>query len=104
MVERSAQAGFLLNAMELAGLVHVPTTNASETLHASEAQTLAPPLDLTRIDPAEGIIIGATNHRGPRVLFGLSADDRRRHVYVLGKTGMGKTTLLEKMILADIEA
>ncbi len=104
LVERSAASGYLLNAVELAGLVHVPTTNASETLHAKEAQTLAPPLDLARIDASEGIIIGATNHRGPRVLFGLSADDRRRHIYILGKTGMGKTTLLEKMILADMAA
>ncbi len=36
--------------------------------------------------------------------FGIKTDDRRRHTYVIGKTGMGKTTLLENMILSDIYA
>lgn len=36
--------------------------------------------------------------------FGIKTDDRRRHVYVIGKTGMGKTTLLENFILSDIYA
>jgi hypothetical protein len=36
--------------------------------------------------------------------FGIKTDDRRRHVYVVGKTGMGKTTLLENFILSDIYA
>lgn len=45
-----------------------------------------------------------TNFRNARRKFGIKTDDRRRHVYVLGKTGMGKTTLLENMILNDIAA
>lgn len=45
-----------------------------------------------------------TNFRGERRKFGIKTDDRRRHVYVIGKTGMGKTTMLENMILADIFA
>jgi hypothetical protein len=34
--------------------------------------------------------------------FGLMADDRRRHTYIVGKSGMGKSTLLENMVLQDI--
>lgn len=34
--------------------------------------------------------------------FGIKTDDRRRHMYVIGKTGMGKTTMLENMVLQDI--
>ncbi|MBM5789467.1 hypothetical protein FJZ23_00020 [Candidatus Parcubacteria bacterium] len=45
-----------------------------------------------------------TNFRNSMVKFGIKTDDRRRHVYVIGKTGMGKTTLLENFILSDIYA
>lgn len=48
-------------------------------------------------------VVGQTNFRGQRRPFGLYADDRRRHVYVIGKTGVGKTTLLENMIIQDIK-
>lgn len=45
-----------------------------------------------------------TNFRNGMQKFGIKKDDRRRHMYVIGKTGMGKTTLLENMVLADIYA
>lgn len=45
-----------------------------------------------------------TNFRNRRRKFGIKTDDRRRHMYVLGKTGMGKTTMLENMIINDIVA
>jgi Type IV secretion-system coupling protein DNA-binding domain len=45
---------------------------------------------------------GTASVRGQTKTFGILKDDRRRHVYILGKTGMGKTTLLENMILQDI--
>lgn len=50
------------------------------------------------------IYFGQTNFRNAMRRFGIKTDDRRRHMYVVGKTGMGKTTLLENMILADIYA
>ena len=45
-----------------------------------------------------------TNFRGQEHVFGIKKDDRRRHMYVIGKTGMGKTTLLENMVISDIKA
>lgn len=48
-------------------------------------------------------VIGQTNFRNSRRPFGIYTDDRRRHVYVIGKTGVGKTTLLENMIVQDIK-
>lgn len=45
----------------------------------------------------------ATDSRGKRVPFGLKAKDRQRHMYVIGKTGMGKSTLLENMAIQDIQ-
>lgn len=44
----------------------------------------------------------ATNSRGKEVPFGIRRKDRERHVYVIGKTGMGKSTLLENMAIQDI--
>lgn len=43
-----------------------------------------------------------TDNRGKRVPFGIKKKDRARHMYVIGKTGMGKSTLLENMAIQDI--
>ncbi|MBL8030021.1 MAG: type IV secretion system DNA-binding domain-containing protein [Candidatus Doudnabacteria bacterium] len=43
-----------------------------------------------------------TNFRGKEVAFGIKTDDRRRHMYLIGKTGMGKTSLMENMVIQDI--
>ncbi len=45
-----------------------------------------------------------TNFRNQMRQFGIQTDDRRRHMYVVGKTGMGKTTVMENMVLHDIYA
>lgn len=50
------------------------------------------------------IYFGRVNFRNKLQTFGIKTDDRRRHMYVIGKTGMGKTTLLENLILSDIYA
>ncbi len=46
---------------------------------------------------------GETDSRNKRVKFGIKAKDRTKHVYVIGKTGMGKSTLLENMAVQDIQ-
>ncbi len=43
-----------------------------------------------------------TNFRNKEVAFGIKTDDRRRHMYVIGKTGMGKTNMLENLAIQDI--
>ena len=48
------------------------------------------------------IFFGRTNFRNQLRKFGIKTDDRRRHMYLIGKTGVGKSTLLENMVLADI--
>jgi energy-coupling factor transporter ATP-binding protein EcfA2 len=45
----------------------------------------------------------ATHTRGKRDMFGIRADDRGKHIYVIGKTGMGKSTMLENMAIQDIQ-
>jgi hypothetical protein len=44
-----------------------------------------------------------TDARSKRLKFGIKAKDRTRHVYVIGKTGMGKSTMLENMAVQDIQ-
>jgi len=45
-----------------------------------------------------------TTFRNQMRRFGIKKDDRRRHMYLVGKTGMGKSTILENMIIDDIRA
>jgi DNA segregation ATPase FtsK/SpoIIIE-like protein len=54
-------------------------------------------------DPNKITYFGQTDFRGKKVRFGIKAEDRSRHVYVIGKTGMGKSTLLENMAAQDIK-
>lgn len=51
----------------------------------------------------EIILFGQTTFRGDKKRFGIKADDRRRHIYIIGKTGMGKTELLKNMAVQDIK-
>ncbi len=44
-----------------------------------------------------------TNFRDQEKVFGVKQDDRRRHIYMIGKTGMGKTNLLSNMVIQDIQ-
>lgn len=52
----------------------------------------------------EVTIFAETNFRNQRRRFGIKTDDRRRHMYIIGKTGMGKTQLQENMVMSDIMA
>ncbi len=56
-----------------------------------------------QFDPEKITFFGRTDARGRNVAFGIKAKDRQRHVYVIGKTGMGKSTLLENMAVQDIQ-
>ena len=48
------------------------------------------------------VYFGMTNFRNQKLKFGIKKDDRRRHMYLIGKTGMGKSTVLENMVVQDI--
>ncbi|MDP3954583.1 MAG: type IV secretion system DNA-binding domain-containing protein [bacterium] len=47
---------------------------------------------------------GESNFRNRKLRFGIKQDDRRRHMYVIGKTGMGKTELLKNIAIQDIQS
>jgi len=53
-------------------------------------------------DPERVTTFASTDSRNKKVEFGIKAKDRTRHVYIIGKTGLGKSTLLENMAVQDI--
>jgi len=91
----------LLNTEEIASLFHLPnrfteTPNIAWVYSKKES----PPPQM----PTEGVIIGETNFRGQKQAIRIKDADRMRHVYMVGKTGVGKTVLFENMIMQDILA
>lgn len=54
------------------------------------------------MDLSQITFIGKTDFRNQMSQFGIRAKDRFRHMYIIGKSGTGKTTLLENMIVQDI--
>jgi len=56
-----------------------------------------------KVDPEKEVVFfGRTNYRNINRLFGIKRRDRRQHTYVIGKTGVGKTALLDNMVVQDI--
>jgi len=58
---------------------------------------------MTDFDPKKITFFAKTDARGQGTPFGIRAIDRQRHMYVIGKTGMGKSTMLENMAIQDIQ-
>jgi hypothetical protein len=56
-----------------------------------------------RDDDRKVTYFAATHTRGKREMFGIRAIDRGKHIYIIGKTGMGKSTMLENMAIQDIQ-
>lgn len=96
--------GFLLSTEELATIWH-PATLAvrAPTMSVVMSRELESPAELPTPAPgSELAILGHAVFRGRRQRFGILPDDRRRHALLLGKTGMGKSTLLQRLVESDI--
>jgi hypothetical protein len=91
----------ILNLEELASIYHFPFAS-TETPYLKTAKSSAapPPADL----PEKGLnLIGKVLYRGEQKdVYFASRNDRRRHFYLIGQTGTGKTSLLREMIRQDI--
>jgi len=90
----------ILNSDELATLFHFPNKSV-ETAHIFwlNAKRAPAPSQI----PMSGLYLGKSRYRGLDRSIYTSEDDRRRHVYIIGKTGTGKSQLLEEMIIQDID-
>ncbi len=106
--KRLIDDGFVLNNEELATIYHMPNLRVkTPTIYWVKSKKLEPPADLPTPESSgdENVaVLGRTNYRGAQQIFGIKTDDRRRHIYIIGKTGMGKSTLLENMVYSDIMA
>jgi hypothetical protein len=95
---------FLLSAEEIATIWHLPTILVqTPNIDWVLSKKLEPPINLP-VDDKDLTVLGEAVFRGQRNRFGIHLDDRRRHIYALGKTGMGKSTLLENMVFSDIQS
>lgn len=98
---------FVLNVEELATLYHMPSKEVgTPNVFWVNSRRLEPPHDLPLlgiVPDSELTVIGQSNFRGHRQTFGIKTIDRRRHMYIIGKTGMGKSVLLQNMIRSDVE-
>lgn len=89
-----------LNVEELASVMHLPTsTTEVPRIKSAKSREAAPPEVLA----ADGVLIGESMFRGERRPVMIGDEDRRRHVYVIGQTGTGKSSLLTNMAVSDIE-
>lgn len=98
-------ASFLLSHEELATLWHPPTASAAaERMKTNDVNELEAPAHLYSGAEEGSVVIGQVRFRDDTRRVGLNLEDRRRHLYIVGKTGMGKTTLLQSMLTDDIHS
>jgi hypothetical protein len=96
---------FLLSHEELATLWHPPTaTSAAEKMQHIEFVELEAPAEFQSEKEEGSVVLGRVRFRDDARSVVLGLEDRRRHVYITGKTGMGKTSLIQNIILEDMQA
>lgn len=90
-----------LNLRELSTIFHLPSGNVDSSRELKRATTNRAPAPVGL--PTEGVVMGINRYRGSETEIHFAPEDRLRHLYVIGQTGTGKTTLLKNMIIQDIE-
>ena len=92
---------YILGVDEIASIFHFPNAryNTSPAIVWQEYRIEPAPPNL----PPEGTLLGRNRYRGQVTDVRITRNDRRRHFYLIGKSGTGKSTLLEQMIRQDIQ-
>ncbi len=91
----------VMSAEELTSLFHFPNVPI-ETPHMRgiKAREATPPANL----PAQGLMMGYNIFRGQKADIRMQDEDRRRHLYIIGQTGTGKSVFLKNLIIQDVQA
>ncbi len=91
---------YILDIEELASIFHLPNMSVeTPTIAWTRSKKSEPPLNL----PTENVTyMGKTYFRDQEIKFGIKRPDRRKHMYMIGKTGVGKSTLISNMIIQDM--
>lgn len=90
----------VLNSVELATLYHLPDAQFTPTMQVE--RQMSKQVDGPTAVPTEGLLMGYNLFRGTKKEIRLSDQDRRRHTYIVGQTGTGKSTMLENLIVQDM--
>ncbi len=90
----------VLNTVELATLFHLPDQNSIPTSQVKRQMTKQVDGPTQVMD--EGVLLGYNEFRGVKKQIRLSSNDRRRHTYIIGQTGTGKSVLLENIAYQDM--
>ena len=91
---------FVLDSEELASLFHMPLpTTETPKIDWLLSRRALPPSNL----PSEGLLLGHSEYRGHDFIIRMKPADRRRHMYIIGKSGSGKTELMKSLVKQDIE-
>ncbi len=90
-----------LNLKELSTVFHFPYgISSSPQLKQARAGIAPAPIEIG----TEGVALGTNSYRGKDTIIHFAEEDRMRHLYVIGQTGTGKTTIMKNMIAQDIAA
>jgi len=90
----------ILNTEELASIYHLPLPSTeTPNIRWLTAKRTPPPVNM----PTEGLILGQSIYRGEEITVRLKEADRRRHLYLIGMTGTGKSNLLSNLAIQDIQ-
>ncbi len=90
----------IFNTEELASIWHLPTPDI-ETPNIKWLQSRRAPAPINA--PASGTLLGVNTFRNVKTAIKIERDDRRRHMYILGRTGSGKSELMRNMAIQDIK-
>lgn len=95
----------ILSAKELSSMYHLPYTDTTKTEDIVKVKSpkLPAPLSLKKTVTNFDIEFAKNTHGNEVIPIGLTLEERRRHTYILGATGTGKTTLLMHMIHQDMQ-
>jgi len=101
-----SQKPMLINAQEAAALYHFPdeALNIANVDHI-DSRRVEPPKEIPTgnyLERTDVSSFGYTNFRDNHLSFGIKRTDRNRHLYIVGKTGMGKSKLILLLALSDI--
>lgn len=109
-INRKVSGNYILNVMEIATVWHLPSEKIKTTGIAWGTKVLSEPpenlpnaITATDEDKTHIAFFGKTIFKNRDTIFGMKDTDRRRHIWAIGKTGTGKSTLIANMAIDDLK-
>lgn len=91
---------FIMNTKEMTSLYHLPLSSTeTPNIRWLLSKKAPPPFNM----PKEGVLLGEVLYRGISIPVRMKREDRRRHIYIIGQTGSGKSVMLSSMAIQDIQ-